>query len=226
MGFNYIPVGTTGFPYDLAQHFIEQGYGIFVETGTYYGDNALKASEHFKHVYTIEAAFEIFEKAKQNCSKASNVTLVHGESDKILEDLLKELNTNRIVFWLDAHYSGGNTHECSCPLLREIQIINDTCGTDCIIIIDDARFVHSIFYGERYADYFDFVNTLSPGKSRYISCANDMFIATPYAWRPLVDAYCNSISLKQVHLFNKLKNTPNLDIFYRLAALADRLWKR
>lgn len=223
MGYNYVPIGTIGFPYEIAKHFKDQDYNILVETGTYYGENALKASRYFQQVYTIEAASEIFLKAKDCCKKNTNITVLHGESDKILEDLIRNLGTKKIVFWLDAHYSGGKTYECSCPLLREIEIINKVCETDAIVIVDDARFVHSTFYGERYADYFDFVNTLSPSKTRYISCVNDMFIATPYSWRPMIDHYCDLLSRKQVELLNKYKPVCNPGTPSRISTLVYKL---
>lgn len=54
MGLKYFPIGTTEFPYDFAEKFKEAGYTTLIETGTYTGANALKASKFFEKVLTIE----------------------------------------------------------------------------------------------------------------------------------------------------------------------------
>ena len=50
-----------------------------------------------------------------------------------------------MVFWLDAHYSGGVTAKGSteCPLEHELQIIAEHACTGHIILIDDVRLMGS-----------------------------------------------------------------------------------
>ena len=97
------------------------GLDVFVEGGTYKGGTAKRMSEKFIRVYTIEKSDVMFNEAKQN-----------------LKDILE--NNDNILFWLDAHWSGGDTYgeEDECPLIEELEIIF-AYPKNYVILIDDAR---------------------------------------------------------------------------------------
>ena len=111
----------------------------FVETGTYYGNTALWASNHFKYVETVEFCKEIFDKAKENLKQQGNIMCYYGDSRVILDQILSQ-STDKILFWLDAHWSSGNTfgENDQCPLLKELEMIFSD-KREHIIMVDDAR---------------------------------------------------------------------------------------
>ena len=111
---------------------------IFVEGGTYRGQTAKKMSEKFKKVYTIEKSDVMFDIAKENLKDVSNVIMLKGDTREHLSEILK--NNDNLLFWLDAHWSGGETYgeEDECPLIAELEIIFEY-NKNYVILIDDAR---------------------------------------------------------------------------------------
>lgn len=80
-------------------------------------------------------------KATQRFRKTAGVKVVRGTSVEAMTDLLP-LESQPCLFWLDAHFSGGNTSgvELPCPLLDELRIIcSGRSSANTIILIDDAR---------------------------------------------------------------------------------------
>lgn len=128
-----------GLPIDTAMQLAEN-YNIktFVEGGTYKGETARKCSECFEQVITIEKSMAMFEIASKNLKKISNVKILFGDTREHLPDIL---NTNdNILFWLDAHWSGGETYgdDDQCPLIEELNTIFRS-RKNSVILIDDAR---------------------------------------------------------------------------------------
>lgn len=95
-------------------------------------------SKFFKKVYTIEKSDVMFNIAKENLKDISNIVMLKGDSREHLTHIL-EYNDN-ILFWLDAHWSGGDTYgeNDECPLIKELEIIFEY-SKNYIILIDDAR---------------------------------------------------------------------------------------
>lgn len=112
---------------------------VFVEGGTYLGNTARSMSAKFRKVYTIEKSDVIFSKAKQNLKNIPNITMIKGDTRDHLKDIVK--NNNNILFWLDAHWSTGDTYgaEDECPLIEELKIIFEY-PKNYAILIDDARY--------------------------------------------------------------------------------------
>lgn len=127
--------------YDKATLFLKEAGGIdhFVETGTYYGKTALWASNHFKYVETVEFCKDIFEATREKLKQQSNIVCYYGDSRVVLNRILTQ-STDRILFWLDAHWSSGNTYgeKDQCPLLNELDTIFSDNRNN-VIMIDDAR---------------------------------------------------------------------------------------
>lgn len=114
------------------------GLDVFVEGGTYKGGTAKKMSDSFRKVYTIEKSEIMHETAKENLKDIHNITMLKGDTREHLSKILD--NNDNILFWLDAHWSGGDTYgeEDECPLIEELEIIFDY-SKNYIILIDDAR---------------------------------------------------------------------------------------
>ncbi len=111
---------------------------LFVEGGTYHGNTAKNMSEKFKNVITIEKSDVMYSIAKDNLKEIENIVILKGDTREHLDEILK--NNDNILFWLDAHWSGGETYgkEDECPLLEELQIIFEY-NKNYVILIDDAR---------------------------------------------------------------------------------------
>lgn len=111
---------------------------VFVEGGTYKGGTAKEMSEFFRKVITIEKSDVMHGIAKQNLKDISNITMLNGDTREHLIKILE--NNDNIFFWLDAHWSGGDTYgkEDECPLIEELEVIFDY-PKNYVILIDDAR---------------------------------------------------------------------------------------
>ena len=72
---------------------------------------------------------------------AKHITILHGDSGEVLEQVLARIN-KPCLFWLDGHYSGGVTAKGSLetPIQKELtHIFNHPQAHNHIILIDDAR---------------------------------------------------------------------------------------
>lgn len=113
---------------------------VFVEGGTYLGGTAREMSKMFRSVITIENSEKMYEQARKNLMSFANIRPLYGDTREHINNLLKD--NNNILFWLDAHWSGGNTYgeHDECPLLRELEIIFEIeKHKNIAILIDDAR---------------------------------------------------------------------------------------
>jgi hypothetical protein len=113
---------------------------IFVETGTHNGDTTNIVKDKFERVYTIELSEHYFNKAKKRFESSKNVQVIQGDSSRMINKICEVLD-KPTFFWLDGHYSGGDTAqgEKDCPLIEEISSINDNCKVQCVVAIDDVR---------------------------------------------------------------------------------------
>jgi len=137
-------------------NFINPSEYVFIETGTYHGVSAKLAYDlGFKKIYTIEVQNHIFDIAKNNLKNCfDRVDLQLGDSKKLLPDILKQLDNEKIIFWLDAHIDGGNYHQDLtpkdielCPLHFELIEIKKHNRNDHIILIDDMRIINNYGWG-------------------------------------------------------------------------------
>ena len=117
---------------------------VLVETGTYLGEMARKCSRHFEQILTIELSEKLAAEAARRLERRRNVRVLCGESSRLLPQILAVIR-EPVVFWLDAHYSGGATAKgaTECPLERELHIIAEHARQDHIILIDDVRLMGS-----------------------------------------------------------------------------------
>jgi hypothetical protein len=133
-------------PHEIKQVAVEHyqkisGYKVLIETGTYMGDMIEAQKANFEKIYSVELSMGFWKRAVIRFKKYGHIKIIQGDSGKVLFNLAKDLTTPAI-FWLDGHYSGGDTArgEKECPVLDEIEAI---AGGDSmlkhILLIDDAR---------------------------------------------------------------------------------------
>lgn len=126
----------------------------FVETGTYMGETATGVSPLFKKCWTIEASEVHYDFSSYRLAPPlrTNITLFFGESQVELPGVLDLVKgegpsankPNNIIFFLDAHYSGGEekvttfkSQSGPCPTLQELEVIRDSGISESIILVDD-----------------------------------------------------------------------------------------
>ena len=112
---------------------------IMVETGTLLGDMVAAMKNNFEEIYSIEISPELASRAKQRFADNSNVHIIENDSAIALKSLVPSLS-QPALFWLDGHYSGGNTGkgEKVTPIMEELATIYSS-GLAHVVLIDDAR---------------------------------------------------------------------------------------
>ena len=114
---------------------------IFIETGTFKGQMVSAVMNDFDRIYSIELSKELFEDCKQKFIDESHVKIIHGDSGKMLMEILAEID-KPCLFWLDGHYSEFNTAkgDLETPILLELSsIFNHPMAKKHVILIDDAH---------------------------------------------------------------------------------------
>lgn len=114
---------------------------IFIETGSYAGDgikNAIFAG--YPTIHSIELTDKYYHFCKSYFKYNPNINLYHGDSLVELPKILKKIN-QPCTFWLDAHYSGGDTNFVNSltPLMKELEIVKNHHIKEHTILIDDLR---------------------------------------------------------------------------------------
>jgi hypothetical protein len=114
-------------------------YTCFIETGTWHGDTIFEVEPYFDQVYTIEFSEYYYNNTKSKYN-GNKINFLLGDSGVVFKSLLPNI-TNKCIFFLDGHWSGGNTGKSDkdCPLDEEITHINNLFNHEAIIIIDDFR---------------------------------------------------------------------------------------
>lgn len=116
-----------------------KNYNYFIETGTLEGDTIFELEPYFNKLYTIEFSEKYYNMSK-NKYKGDKIDFIFGDSSIVFETLLPTIS-DRCIFFLDGHWSGGDTGKSSkdCPLIEEITNIYNLFKYNGIIIIDDYR---------------------------------------------------------------------------------------
>lgn len=182
---------VVGPPKDLISR-LREAYDIplFVETGTYEGDTALWASSVFARVITVERSPAQHERAVTRLAAAPNVECVLGDSRAHLAEIAAGLESPA-VFWLDAHWSGGETYGCGdeCPLLGELEALAHARAPR-FVFIDDARLFlrppplpHEPESWPQIGEVVDAVRRLG---DQYVVVFDDVIVAVPQSARDLV----------------------------------------
>jgi hypothetical protein len=150
---------------------------VFIETGTYRGDTVAAIKDMYSSVISIEVDEALYKNACLRFATDNNVRIVHGDCARELPTILATLH-EPAVFWLDGHYSGGETGkgEVEDPILISLNQIAVLPAQEHVIFIDDAR----TFDGrEGRPDISDIFNSIKKINSHYIlRVQNDIIIAT------------------------------------------------
>jgi hypothetical protein len=181
-----------------------------IETGTYRGDSTELLSRYFRQVATIELSEQLYERAKRRFEGNTHVTCYLGDSAKVLPLVLPDVD-GPILYWLDGHWSGGITaSESECPLLAEIDVINQSPFSDSsAILIDDAR----LFLGppppphrpDAWPSFLDVFDRLRSVHARYVTLMGDIIVAVPpehvrsvnSVWRQQMDRRVNRLASRR-----------------------------
>lgn len=115
------------------------GLNVLIETGTYRGDMVEAMRKNFTRIHSIELGDELYSAARARFDGVENVVIHHGDSGEVLGALLPSLQ-EPALFWLDAHYSRGDTAHGSLetPIEKELSKIFGDPNAH-VILIDDAR---------------------------------------------------------------------------------------
>jgi hypothetical protein len=114
---------------------------VFIETGSYRGDGIqLALDAGFEQVYSIELGIDLYINCTYRFAGIDKVHLLNGDSAVTLPSLLNDID-EPVTFWLDGHYSGGDTvlGSCNSPLLQELEAIKNHKIKTHTIMIDDLR---------------------------------------------------------------------------------------
>ncbi len=160
---------------DLARR---HGARTFVETGTFRGDMVEVVRAHFDVVYSIELDAALHDAAKRRFAGCDEVRLLRGDSALVLGELVPTLQ-GPCLFWLDGHYSGGETarSDKDTPIVAELRHVAAHPERGHVVLIDDAR----LFNGENDYPTLDEMRTLCeglfPGHDMAVDC--DAIVVAP-----------------------------------------------
>lgn len=114
---------------------------IFIETGSWYGHGIQQAIDAgFNGIYSIELSQMHYKICLERFKNNANVHLILGDSHLVMDALLAKID-QPVTFWLDGHYSEGDTAmgKYESPLLQELEAIKRHKIKTHTIIIDDLR---------------------------------------------------------------------------------------
>jgi hypothetical protein len=177
------------FPKQLAADLRDRlGIRRVVETGTYTGATTRALGGMFESVITIERSDEYYERARQVLGSLANVQQVHGHSGEELA-AIAPANTPTL-YWLDAHWSGGDTagSDDPVPLMRELDAIGAGDPRDCILIDDARDFATSP--DPRWPSLVAILDKVREHKPEdHVTVIHDLIIAVPHEAKDIVDEF-------------------------------------
>jgi hypothetical protein len=112
-----------------------------VETGTFLGNTAMRASYFFDRVITIELSPDLYRKAAAYLAKRKNVECIEGDATKVLPQVMSRPDVREALVFLDGHFSGGPTAlgDTEEPACIEIEMLAPFRDKVAGIVVDDFR---------------------------------------------------------------------------------------
>ncbi len=197
MGINYPGVHKPIVEQIRKQFYIE----TFVETGTFEGTTAYWASQHFQKVFTIENSLTLWEAAKKKFYKVHNINFLFGDSRDILTKLSRKIDSPTI-FWLDAHWSGGDTYgrNDECALMDELKAILDMPHNH-FVLVDDARLFLAPPPHPHAPDYWpeiaEVLNLIGMDSRYYTVILDDVIVIAPIEAKSVMTTFYQSYVTEQ-----------------------------
>jgi len=108
-----------------------------VETGTCWGDTVGEVRHAFTDVWSIELSPTFYNHAKNRFADDPHVHLIFGSSGEMLSSIIEQ-TTSPLLFWLDAHPTGGPSADNGDQAPLELDIIA-RMRPDSLVLIDDVR---------------------------------------------------------------------------------------
>jgi hypothetical protein len=154
------------------------GLKTLVETGTYYGDMVQAMRLDFDRIYSIELSAYLYRTAARRFAGAAGITLINGDSGTELGNLVGKID-EPALFWLDGHYSEGDTAQGSkdTPVYEELAHIFSSKHSGDVILIDDARCFGTYPSYPTLDELFSFIRSKRPDAN--IEVENDFIRITP-----------------------------------------------
>ncbi len=123
----------------IAEYAKLHGTATLVETGTYLGHMIAAMRNNFKRIISIELAEHFHLQAIKRFKKDSHIELLQGDSGEVLTQLTPTIKTPAL-FWLDGHYSAGETAkgDLNTPIMKELDAVLGG-NVSHVVLIDDAR---------------------------------------------------------------------------------------
>lgn len=119
----------------------------FIETGSYMGDGIQLAMDSgFDDIFSIEVSNKYFKICEERFIGNKNVKMILGDSMYELSKLLDNYRNDRFTYWLDGHYSDGDTGRGSkdFPIMIELESILKRNVNGEVIYIDDMRILKNL----------------------------------------------------------------------------------
>jgi hypothetical protein len=150
---------------------------VFIETGTYHGDTVASIKDMYSSVISIEVDEALYNKACIRFAADKNVRIAHGDCAQEMPRILSALN-EPAVFWLDGHYSGGETGKgiVEDPILISLNQIAAHPVNGHVIFVDDARTFDGCEGRPDISDVFNYIKKID--SSYIIRVQNDIVVAT------------------------------------------------
>lgn len=116
------------------------GLDTVVETGTFTGETVAALAPLARRIVSIELDDRLHEAARERFKDLAHVELLHGDSGVLLPRVLETLD-GPALFWLDGHYTGGQTArtDVDSPILAEVAALLAHPVSGHVVLIDDAR---------------------------------------------------------------------------------------
>jgi hypothetical protein len=125
----------------------------FIETGSLAGDGIFLAlNSGFYRIFSIELADHYYQYCVDKFKNYDRVEIIHGDSFHKLKELLDKHPNTSFTYWLDGHYSGGDTGfgVKESPIMEELECILSRGVDSELIYVDDMRI---------YRNFNDEINT-------------------------------------------------------------------
>ena len=180
--------------FDIEELKKEYNLNVFVETGTGEGDSLFYASQfNFETLHSIEYLKPLYDKCIERFNLYSSIKLWNGDSlTELKNSVIPSIkNTDRVLFWLDAHFLGADFHFQSYdslinedeklvfPLQHELKLIQEMRDIkNDLFIIDDLR-----IYEDNNYDDGNWLDAKKFNIQRNTTFFNDFFDTTHHIFR-------------------------------------------